>query len=289
MIQVRHTQNLYLRIGELAARSGVSKQLIHYYLRRGYLHPAIYKRGNQAFYNETHLERLKFILRCKEEGIPLPFTIDLWERTGGLLVEEPARQKKEVENSSTREQIIELATRIFLTKGYGNTSIPEIMKAVGITKPSFYYYFENKRDLYLTCLDSTFEAFSAWTLEKIRREKNPWKRIEMRCEAAHSYTGTFLTAVNLLKESLHQEDEKERQRAEGILRRTWVDPLVKDLERGKEAGLFRELDSELMSLALISITETLVYRGIVSQKHGGEAILKAILDLMMRGLLNPQE
>ncbi|HOL18234.1 MAG TPA: MerR family DNA-binding transcriptional regulator [Bacillota bacterium] len=42
-------KSLYLRIGDLAARSGVSKQLIHYYLRRGYLHPPIYKRGNQAF------------------------------------------------------------------------------------------------------------------------------------------------------------------------------------------------------------------------------------------------
>ena len=83
MIRVKHPQTLYLRIGELAARSGVSKQLIHYYLRRGYLHPAIYKRYNQAFYDETHLERLEFIGRCKEEGIPLPFTIDLWERAGG--------------------------------------------------------------------------------------------------------------------------------------------------------------------------------------------------------------
>jgi AcrR family transcriptional regulator len=283
-------KKLYLRIGDLAARSGFSKQLIHYYLRRGYIHPSIYKKGNQAFYDETHLERLAFINRCKEEGIPLPFTIELWERSAGDAPtgRPPAQQKKQVKNSPTREQIIEEATRIFLTKGYANTSISEIMNAVGITKPSFYYYFENKRDLYLTCLDSTFEAFSTWTVGKIRQEKDPWKRIEMRCEAAHSYAGAFLTAINLLKESLRHEDESERNRAEAILRRSWVEPLVKDLERGKKAGLFRPVDSELISFALISITETFVYRGIVSQKHGGEAILKAILDLMMRGLLEPQ-
>lgn len=28
-----------MRVGELARRSGVDKQLIHYYLRKGYLHP----------------------------------------------------------------------------------------------------------------------------------------------------------------------------------------------------------------------------------------------------------
>ncbi len=280
-------KSLYLRIGDLAARSGVSKQLIHYYLRRGYLHPPIYKRGNQAFYDETHLERLTFIKRCKEEGIPLPFTIELWELSAG---EPPARgtksqQKKQTKNSPTREQIIAAATKIFLTKGYSNTSVSEIMSAVGITKPSFYYYFENKRDLYLTCLDSTFEDFSTWTVGKIRQEKNPWKRIEMRCEAAHSYAGTFLTAINLLKESLRHEDETERRRAEAILRRSWIEPLAKDLERGKKMGLFRPVDSELISFALITITETFVYRGIVSHKHGGEAILKAILDLVRHGLL----
>ncbi len=283
-------KSLYLRVGELAARSGFSKQLIHYYLRRGYLHPPIYKKGNQAFYDETHLERLSFINRCKEEGIPLPFTIELWERSAGEVPtgRTAAQPKSKTKNSPTREQIIEVATKIFLTKGYANTGIAEIMNAVGITKPSFYYYFENKRDLYLTCLDSTFEAFSTWTVGKIRQEKDPRKRIEMRCEAAHSYAGTYLTAINLLKESLRHEDETERDRAEAILRRSWVTPLVKDLERGKKAGLFRSVDSELISFALISITETFVYRGIVSHKHGGEAILKAILDLIMQGLLEPQ-
>lgn len=287
---MKHSHNLYLRIGSLAARAGISKQLIHYYLRRGYLHPAIYKRGNQAFYDETHLERLKFIIRCKKEGIPLPFTVDLWERTGEKTDgRAPAARKKQVKDSPTREQIIETASRIFLAKGYNNTSIAGIMDAVGITKPSFYYYFENKRDLYLTCLDSTFETFGTLTLGKIRREKDPWKRIEMRCRAAHIYAGTFITAINLLKKSLNQEEETERRRAEAILRRSWVEPLAKDLERGKRSGLFREVDSELISLALISITETLVYRGIVSHQHGGEAILKAILDLMMRGLLKERE
>jgi DNA-binding transcriptional MerR regulator len=180
--------SLYLRAGELAERCGISKQLIHYYLHRGYLHPPIYKQGNQAFYDETHLERLLFINRCKEEGIPLPFTAELWERSIGAgeadKHRKAAHQQKHTKESPTREQIISVATRLFFQQGYRNTGIAEIMSAVGITKPSFYYYFENKRDLYLTCLDTTFENFSAWTMEKIRQEKNPLNRLEMRWGAA---------------------------------------------------------------------------------------------------------
>ncbi len=123
---MKSTHNLYLRIGSLSARTGISKQLIHYYLRRGYLHPAIYKRGNQAFYDETHLERLNFILRCKEEGIPLPFTIDLWERTGEKAGRwPPASRSKRIKGSPTREQIIETASRIFLTRATAIPASPE--------------------------------------------------------------------------------------------------------------------------------------------------------------------
>jgi hypothetical protein len=81
--------------------------------------------------------------------------------------------------------------------------------------------------------------------------------------------------MNLLKESLQHEDEEERRRAEAILRRSWITPLVKDLERGQKSGLFRSVDSEIVSFALISITETFVYRNIVKQKHGGRSDLKS--------------
>ncbi len=279
---------LFLRVSTLSERSQVSKQLIHYYLRRGYLHPPIYKKGNQAYYDETHLERLLFIKSCKNDGIPLPFTVDLWERRPKEVKpdrEHPQHQKQK-KNSPTREQIIALASQHFLKKGYQNTSISEIMEAVGTTKPSFYYYFENKQDLYLTCLSSTFEDFSIFTMDKIRQEKDPLERIRMRWGAANTYTTTFLTAINLLKEALRHDDEEERKKAEMILRETWVNPIIKDLERGIQSGVFRQIDCETVAFALISITETLAYRGIIKQKHLGEAILNSVTDLVLHGLLN---
>ncbi len=95
--------------------------------------------------------------------------------------------------------------------------------------------------------------------------------------------------MSLLKESLRHDDVEERLRAESILRRSWVDPLVKDLERGIRSGAFRSVDSETTALALISITEALAYRGIVHHKHGGEAILDTVVDLVLYGLLNKTE
>jgi DNA-binding transcriptional MerR regulator len=56
-----------VKIGELAARSGVPRETIHFYLREGLL-PRPQKGGRTvAFYTEAHLERLLLVRRLREE------------------------------------------------------------------------------------------------------------------------------------------------------------------------------------------------------------------------------
>lgn len=49
--------------------------------------------------------------------------------------------------SDTRERILEVAESAVLLKGFGATSIEEIIAAVGITKSGFFYHFRDKSDL----------------------------------------------------------------------------------------------------------------------------------------------
>ena len=50
------------------------------------------------------------------------------------------------------EAAIEAATRVFWTKGYANTSLRDLLDAMGIGEGSFYNIFSGKRALYLECL-----------------------------------------------------------------------------------------------------------------------------------------
>jgi AcrR family transcriptional regulator len=47
----------------------------------------------------------------------------------------------------TRERILDVAEDAVLHKGFGATSIEEIIAAVGITKSGFFYHFRDKSDL----------------------------------------------------------------------------------------------------------------------------------------------
>ncbi|WP_055666641.1 TetR/AcrR family transcriptional regulator [Desnuesiella massiliensis] len=47
----------------------------------------------------------------------------------------------------SKENLIECAARLFLEKGYNATGINDILNSAGLSKGSFYFYFESKKDL----------------------------------------------------------------------------------------------------------------------------------------------
>ena len=55
-----------IRIRELAQRSGVSRQTIHYYLREGLLQAPVDKNKNSAWYDDRHVTRLHLIRDMRE-------------------------------------------------------------------------------------------------------------------------------------------------------------------------------------------------------------------------------
>ena len=274
-----------MRMGELCKHSGLDRQLIHYYLKKGYLHPPLYKEGNQAYYGQTHLEKLLFLKENRQKGIPLSYSAKLWKKktSGGKTAIKRSRRSEEV--SPTRELIMEAATRLFLEKGYRSTTISEIMESVGITKPSFYYYFENKKDLYFSCIDNIFQNTFAKALEDIRKEQDLLSRLEKRWEATLAFLPEMITFLQLIKDSLREGDGEHRRKAAEILRKAVIDPLVGDLNRGIESGVIRPVDSEISVFAMISVLEIISYRPMIDDKYSDDKIFQAILDTILNGLM----
>ena len=56
-------------------------------------------------------------------------------------------------DSSTRHQVLHAALKIFADCGYEGTSVQDIVEAARVTKPTLYYYFGNKAELYQALVD----------------------------------------------------------------------------------------------------------------------------------------
>jgi AcrR family transcriptional regulator len=49
-----------------------------------------------------------------------------------------------------RERILQAAAQLFAAQGYANTTMAQIVRALGVTKPFVYYYFRDKQEIFET-------------------------------------------------------------------------------------------------------------------------------------------
>ena len=55
--------------------------------------------------------------------------------------------------SGTRDRLIETALQLFWAKGYGSTSVADVLQASGVNSGSLYHFFPGKQDLLLAVLE----------------------------------------------------------------------------------------------------------------------------------------
>ncbi|HQN93246.1 MAG TPA: TetR/AcrR family transcriptional regulator [Prolixibacteraceae bacterium] len=65
----------------------------------------------------------------------------------------------EKNDQSTEQAILEAAERLFLEKGFAQTSTTEIAKAVGCNQALVHYYFRTKDNLFNTIFEKKFRSF----------------------------------------------------------------------------------------------------------------------------------
>ncbi|HEX3175012.1 MAG TPA: TetR/AcrR family transcriptional regulator [Solirubrobacterales bacterium] len=66
-------------------------------------------------------------------------------------------KSRSAEKGSSREQILEAATRVFAKRGYRDASIAEIAAGAGFSKGALYWNFKSKAELFFALLDRVEE------------------------------------------------------------------------------------------------------------------------------------
>src|SRR5690606_12288153 len=73
--------------------------------------------------------------------------IDPWVKTGQAHAVEPDRRLA-VQGEERKQQLIDCAAVLFAERGYAETRVIDIVRAAGVAKGLFYWYFENKEALF---------------------------------------------------------------------------------------------------------------------------------------------
>src|SRR5690349_20593161 len=71
------------------------------------------------------------------------------------------RERFERWDEGSRQRLLDVALHHFATHGFERASLNEIIAEAGLSKGSYYYCFDDKRDLLLETLRVTFEGLRA--------------------------------------------------------------------------------------------------------------------------------
>lgn len=84
---------------------------------------------------------------------------------------------------ATRSALLEAARSLFVQKGYGQTSTPEIAAAAGITRGALYHHFSDKQDLFRQVLEAEAAAVRDDILAAARPDLSPQAALTEGAEA----------------------------------------------------------------------------------------------------------
>ena len=107
-----------------------------------------------------------------------------------------------------RQQLLDVARRVFANRGFHPTSMNDIADAAGVTKPVLYQHFRSKRQLYLVLLDDVGGQLLAAIAEATSAAPGPREQVEAGFRAYFRFVADNEDAFNVLFGGGTQRDEE---------------------------------------------------------------------------------
>jgi AcrR family transcriptional regulator len=272
--------NERMKITDLSALSGVMPSTIRYYTKEGLL-PAPIKYGKTvAFYTQEHLDRLKLIKALQvQENLPLYF---IKERIAKGLQDQHGVENAPPLNIDKKEAIVRAAIRIFIEKGYADTSIADIVAEAAIGRGTFYVFFKNKDEIFIDSAERLFFDLYADVWQEVKDEQNMVLRLRKR---AWSFLVTYprwADAMNLLRGASVSPNQAFGEKYQQIMRQITT-PLVREIQKGVEQGVIRPINPTLAAHLLLGVVD---YCGYLHQlgRYNEIEVFNAINKFLLHGI-----
>ncbi len=140
-------------------------------------------------------------------------------------------------DTAKQNKIINAALKEFTEKGFEHASTNQIVKNAGIAKGTLFYYFNNKKDLYLYLVEYCLRLIRENFFNRVdMTEKDLIERWKMVSYIKMDYLRRFPNAINFITRAALQEEEH-------------LDDALKEkidqLQAEGEALLFQDIDYRL--------------------------------------------
>ena len=97
--------------------------------------------------------------------------------------------RKEEYAAATRAALVEVARRLFATRGYAEVSIDEIVQGARVTKGALYHHFADKQTLFRAVVETIEVELAARVRAASSGSPRPWPQL---VDACHAFLDAYL-------------------------------------------------------------------------------------------------
>jgi len=193
-------------------------------------------------------------------------------------------QDFEAQQDMKRRAVLDAAARLFSSKGYALTSIDDLASSLNLTKPSLYYYVDNKEDMLVQCTKISLEFVDECYRKAESTGNNGLEKLLIFLRLyAECTVGDYGWA--LIHEAIHYLDAEKKKKLRSTLR-SGQNMLEQILHEGMRDKSLREHDPKYVVRMLFSIINQMHMWFDPNGPLTASEIADRLIEPAVRGLVN---
>jgi AcrR family transcriptional regulator len=150
------------------------------------------------------------------------------------------------------ERILEEGWKLFQQKGFRGVTVDELCLACGLSKPTLYYYFQDKENLFVQVLEHRLRGFH-------QEFDRPGSLAERLQGVAANILNNFQTEYSsLLRDREHIKKPENLQKIREAFHSELFGPLIQLMRAGLAEGRLKGTNSEMLALIFLGIINNFI-------------------------------
>lgn len=162
------------------------------------------------------------------------------------------RENGSTPDTDTYRALLRAAREVIRTRGYTRATVDEIRRAAGVSRATFYFYFQDKRQILIRLLNDTTQQYI-----DLYKRKYPGTDDYSRIVLTHiEYFAHFSRDVGIMRAVgvLASHDDAFREMVE-VVRRGYRSRVQRQIARLIDSGVIRPTNTEVLALVLVGMVE----------------------------------
>jgi AcrR family transcriptional regulator len=140
-------------------------------------------------------------------------------------------------HENKKRELLTIAEKLFLKKGYELTSIDDVLKESGISKGGFYHYFKSKDEILSESINNIIEESIKYLQPIVDDERlNALEKFKLFMIKKSEFQSTKIDYAKLLAKLMQSDITQYKYSL--IMSQKMVEPFAKIIEQGVKEGVF---------------------------------------------------